>query len=52
MDESPLTKLTEHATAAHVAIDLAREAARQVSQQAAVQLPQLPQPQGQAGSGQ
>lgn len=50
MDESPLVKLTQSATAAHLAIQAARDAARRVSEQAALQLPQLPPVQGQAGS--
>lgn len=34
MDESPITKLVEHATAAHAAVTAQREAARQTAQQA------------------
>jgi len=49
MDESPITKLVEHATAAHAAVTAQREAARQVAQQATASAPQIPQTQGQAG---
>lgn len=36
MDESPITKLVEHATAAHAAVTAQREAARQIAEQARI----------------
>jgi hypothetical protein len=49
MDESPITKLVQHATAAHAAVTAQREAARQVAAQAAQNYAQAQQAQS-AGS--
>lgn len=43
MDESPISKLIQHATEAHAAVLAQREAARQVAQRAATAAPMPPQ---------
>lgn len=48
MDESPIAKLVEHATAAHAAVIAQREAARQVAEQSRQEILPLLQAQGQA----
>lgn len=50
MDESPITKLVEHATAAHAAVTAQREAARQVSEQARQNEPPPAQTQSRGGN--
>lgn len=49
MDESPISKLVEHATAAHAAVTAQREAARAIAEQVRNDPPQPIYPQSQAG---
>ena len=52
MDESPITKLVEHATAAHAAVTAQRAAARETAQRAESERNQATQTQEGTGSGQ
>jgi hypothetical protein len=49
MDESPIAKLVEHATAAHAAVTAQREAAKAIAQQVHSLATEQTQTQGQAG---
>lgn len=52
MDESPITKLVEHATAAHAAVTAQREAARETATLAESRRQQAEQTQSTGDSGQ
>ena len=49
MDESPISKLVEHATAAHAAVTAQRESARDIAAKAHSDIVQPLYTQGQAG---